>query len=118
MQELLASSKRTSWLKEEMQALENPKLYYTDSNDAWLRVKPLSNKPVYLSALKALCAWREDKAKERNRPRRYILKDETLLQLAAIMPTNPEDFNKLRDGASIKNSWQNETVYQCYYCYR
>ena len=110
MQELLASSKRTSWLKEEMQALENPKLYYTDSNDAWLRVKPLSNKPVYLSALKALCAWREDKAKERNRPRRYILKDETLLQLAAIMPTNPEDFNKLRDGASIKNSWQNEIV--------
>ena len=107
---LLKSTKRTTWVSEEMVALENPKLYYTDSEDAWLRIKPMSNRPKYLAVLKALYAWREEKAKQANRPRRFILKDDVLLQLAALAPTLPEDFDRLRGGETFKNSWKNAII--------
>ena len=110
MLDLLKSTKRTTWLKEEMEALENPKLYFTDSNDAWLKVKPLSAKPAYLAVLQALCAWREEKAKKLNRPRRFILKDDTILQLATITPEKPEDFDRLRHNDSLKSTWKDEII--------
>ena len=104
---LLKSTKRTTWVSEEMSALENPNLYFTDPQDAWLRVKPMSNRPKYLAVLKALCAWREEKAKLKNRPRRYILKDEVVLQLAALAPTSMDDFDRLRNSDGMKDSWKN-----------
>ena len=110
MLDLLKTTKRSSWVKEEMKSLENPNLYFTDSKDAWLRVKPLSTKPTYLATLKALCAWREEKAKVLNRPRRFILKDEIILQLAAISPEKLEDFDRLRHNDSFKNVWKNEII--------
>lgn len=41
-----------------------------------------------LAVLRALCAWRERQARERNIPRGFLLKNESLLQLAARQPRN------------------------------
>ena len=110
MKDELVSSGRDAWILEEMQALENPKLYYTDPQDAWLRIKPLSTRPKYLAVLQGLCAWREEKAKAMNKPRRYVMRDETLLQLASLAPVQEADFSKLRQNQNVKAAWQAELI--------
>ena len=110
MQEMLTSTHRLDWVSEEMVALENQKLYYIDPAEAWLRVKPLSNRPKYLGVLQALCAWRERKAQTMNRPRQYILRDDVILQLASVAPENEADFARARNVQNLSSKWQKEIV--------
>ncbi len=79
----LAARGRDSWLADECAALAQPGLYETDPAEAWMRVKGFSRLggPA-LGRLARLAAWREQMAMDRNRPRRWILKDEALLALA------------------------------------
>jgi len=51
--------------------------YYTDVSNAWrLDIHGLQ-------ALQQLCVWREQKARQRNKPRSWIVKDNDLLSLCA-----------------------------------
>ena len=45
---------------------------------AWQRIRVPSRKPEVLGRLKALAAWREHEAQDKNLPRGRIVKDETL----------------------------------------
>ncbi len=108
----LKRTKRLSWVDEETQALGNPKLYVTDPMDAWHRIKPLSTRPQYLGLLQALCAWREKRAALLNRPRRHVMRDETILELAALAPVKTQDLQRLRSsfGAPLKGQVQEEII--------
>jgi ribonuclease D len=92
----LKETKRKAWLCEEMAVLENKKTYEVDVNAVWQRLKcPFyKEKSIYLFA--ALCAWREKTAQLKNRPRRHILKDEALIEMAVAVPKKAEDFDSLR----------------------
>ncbi len=74
---------RGAWLADECAALSQPGLYETDPAEAWRRVKGFNRLggPA-LGRLARLAAWREQVAMDRNRPRRWILKDDALLALA------------------------------------
>lgn len=96
MKQELEQKKRTSWFADEMNELLDPAVYEINPMDMWKRLKPASTRPEYLAVLQALCAWREEKAVKLNRPRRHILRDEVILDLAALSPTCPEDFEHFR----------------------
>lgn len=88
LDDLLAKN-RLKWLKPDFDALTNSAKYLPDPDNAWKRVKGSKRlKPRDLKATAALARWREEKAVAKNRPRRWILKDEVLLDLARRAPKN------------------------------
>jgi ribonuclease D len=87
---------RLPWVAEEMAGLVNPALYDCAPENAWRRLKPRKFTPKYLAAFKAVAAWRERTAQERDQPRGRILKDEAIDEIATQQPLEPEAFNRLR----------------------
>ncbi|MFN7173600.1 MAG: ribonuclease D, partial [Thermaurantiacus tibetensis] len=79
MLDALRKSGRGAWLDEEMARLVDPANYRVDPETAWQRLKLPGRKPEVLGRLKALAAWREREAMDKNVPRGRIAKDETLL---------------------------------------
>ena len=110
----LTDKGRISWVEEEMAGLMNAELYDIDPETAWQRLKVRSSKRDYLSVLKAVAAWRERTAKERNIPRRRVLKDDALYDLAQQRPKDiaalarlrgvPNGFEKSRSAKSLLES--------------
>ncbi|RYG17014.1 MAG: ribonuclease D, partial [Caulobacteraceae bacterium] len=72
----LETAGRLSWVTGEMQGLNDPALYDSSPENAWKRLKPRKTQSKYLSVFKAVAAWREVTAQQRDQPRSRILKDE------------------------------------------
>jgi ribonuclease D len=87
---------RLSWVTEEMAAMCDPALYDVDPENAWRRLKPRRHTAKYLAVFRAVAAWRERTAQQRDQPRGRILKDEGIDELAAQAPTDPDALNRLR----------------------
>jgi ribonuclease D len=49
------------------------------------------------SAALALVAWREERARQRNRPRRWILADDVLVRIATALPQSLADLKRIPD---------------------
>lgn len=96
LQAELQTTGRLDWLKEEQDILNNPATYCIDDTTAWKRLKCPLKKPREIHVFAAICAWREKTAKSKNRPRRHILKDEIIQELACIAPTTPAELDNLR----------------------
>lgn len=96
LKEMLKENGRTSWLTEEMNLLTDMKTYRQDPQEMWKRFKPTCTSPQYLSLLQALAAWREEEAQRTNRPRKHILRDEMLLDIATSAPDTEEELEHLR----------------------
>ncbi len=92
----LAKSGRSSWLEEEMAILTDPNTYRLSPDEAWQRLKPRSNSPKFLNVLRELASWRESEAQRRNVPRNRILRDEALLEVAALLPQSIADLARSR----------------------
>lgn len=92
----LIEQKRESWMQDEQEILNNIGTYIVEPEDAWQKLKFRANRPRDLVAVKALAAWRESKAQETDRPRRRILKDDALNELAIQRPKNAQAFDRLR----------------------
>lgn len=87
---------RTSWVAEEMAALQNPALYRLDPEDAWKRLKPRTHNRHFLAVLAAIAAWREREAQARDVPRNRVIKDEALLEIASHPPETAEGLERIR----------------------
>jgi ribonuclease D len=87
---------RTPWVAEEMAALAEPATYIPDPETQWERLKPRSSNRRFLGVLRAVCAWREREAQRVNIPRQRLVKDETLLEIAATAPTNAAELSRAR----------------------
>lgn len=89
---------RQAWFEDECRRLGEPSTYETDPQDAWLRLKGVYRlQGAQLGAAKALAAWREVEAVRTDRPRRWILADEPLLDIARHMPDTPETLGKIHN---------------------
>jgi len=92
----LEEKNRMSWVLEEMAPQMEESLYNFEPEDAWQRLKLRNPKKHYLAALKAAAAWRERTAQEKNIPRRRVLKDDALYNLAQQRPRDLNALTKLR----------------------
>lgn len=88
---------RLDWIKEETACLCNKNCYCIKSDEAWMRVKHNIHSQHFLSALKYLAEWREERAKKYNTPRSGILKDDVLLNIASSFPKTIEDLKQVRN---------------------
>ncbi len=102
---------RSHWLEEEMAVLNDPATYVVEPETAWQRLKVRSTKPRFIAALKELAAWREREAQRRDLPRNRVLRDETLLEIAAHAPTTVEELGRTRGlGRGFTDGWQGAEV--------
>ena len=75
------------WHESECQALVEATTYQVAPQNMWLRIKESRRmRPAQLPVLQALAAWREELAVERDKPRKWILRDEVLVELSRSLP--------------------------------
>jgi ribonuclease D len=92
----LKKTGRAPWLDEEMAALTDPALYRLDPAAAWKRLKLRSNNRRMLALAHALATWREIAAQRRDLPRNRVLRDESLLEIAAHAPHSVDELARTR----------------------
>ena len=96
LRERLARDGRLDWVAEEMAELADPATYRPDPETMWERLRPRTSNRRQLGVLRAIAAWREREAQRSNIPRQRMLKDETLLEVAATAPETPEALARAR----------------------
>ena len=96
LREKLEKANRTHWVAEEMETLTNPETYALDPDEAWRRIKSRDKKPRFLAVLKEVAAWRERTAQTQDIPRRRVAKDDILVELAVLTPTNERALSQTR----------------------
>jgi ribonuclease D len=87
---------RLAWVAEEMATLADPATYRTDPAAAWERLRPRTANRRMLGVLRAIAAWREREAQRVNVPRQRLLRDETLLEIAATAPATADQLARAR----------------------
>jgi ribonuclease D len=94
--EKLEESGRERWVAEELTILTSPETYITKPQEAWKRVKTRTNSPKFLAMVRELAAFREEYAQSRNVPRNRIYKDDALVELASLKPSNHDELSRAR----------------------
>jgi ribonuclease D len=96
LSERLKRDGRMEWVAEEMAILADPNTYRPNPETMWERLRPRTNNRRMLGILRTLTAWREREAQRSNIPRQRMLKDETLLELAATAPEDADQLSRAR----------------------
>ena len=88
---------RLKWILEEMNTQLHEKLFDPDPAELWRKVKRSKTlKPKDTPVLQELAHWRDDIARKVNRPVRFILSDEAMLELAKIDKLTLENLRSRR----------------------
>ena len=103
----LIKTGRGAWLNAEMEKLADPANYANDLEIAWRRIRAPGRNPQVLGRLKALAAWRETEAQDKDIPRGRIIRDETLADLASHPPRQQADLGKVR---GLSNAWRENDI--------
>jgi len=95
--ERLRAKGRLGWAEEETHHYEERATWETPPEQLYRRVKRFGTlDPRSLAILRELAIWREEEARGRDRPRRTIVTDETLVELARSAPRSEDDLSRLR----------------------
>ncbi len=88
---------RLEWLADDFAFLADPRTYENPPQQAWSRVKGFHHlKGQQLAVLQALAGWREERARKIDKPRKWLLRDDVLLELARRQPKNHQALAKIR----------------------
>ena len=93
----LFDRERLQWLAADFATLADPQTYYPDPQDMWQRAKGRQVlRGRQLAVLQHLAAWREREARKRDLPRKWVLKDDALIELSRRMPRDAAGLAKIR----------------------
>jgi ribonuclease D len=96
LKQSLQELQRYSWVVEECASLSDPELYQKSDESIWQRVKNWQSlQGQSLAYLQLLSLWREQRAKQANYPKRWILDDQSIIEFAAQQPTDANSAKKL-----------------------
>ncbi len=93
----LGTMGRAHWLRDDFAALSDPQLHQPSLDRAWLKVRGARKlSPLQQTALQQLAAWRESAAMGKNCPRRWLLADDGLIELARRLPQSRKQLRTLK----------------------
>lgn len=93
----LFDRERLQWLAVDFATLADPETYYPDPDNMWQRTKGRQTlRGRQLAVLRQLASWRETQARERDLPRKWILKDDALIELSRRLPRDAGGLAKIR----------------------
>ncbi|MGP1283599.1 MAG: ribonuclease D [Parasphingopyxis sp.] len=107
MLDRLRETGRGAWIDAEMERLADPANYANVPEQSWKRVRIQSRKADVLGRLKAIAAWREREAQDKNLPRGRLLRDETLADIASHPPKHQQALAKIR---GLPSSWAGNDI--------
>ena len=88
---------RTAWLAADLASLSDPAQYEVCPEEQYRRIKRAASlSRRQLGVLQQVTAWREREAMRRDLPRRWVLSDETLTEVARRRPTDPAALADIR----------------------
>lgn len=87
---------RKDWMTAEMDVLNSPATFRPDPQTLWERMRPRTNNRRMLGMLRAITAWREHEAQRVNVPRQRLMKDESLMEIAATSPGDVDALARVR----------------------
>ena len=94
---------RIEWAREEFERFEEPTTYRRAEEDKLMRLKGTGTmNGAELVVVRELLAWREEAAKQLNRPARAVLKDHLLVEIARHGLSGPAEISDLR-GLNLGN---------------
>ncbi len=97
MRDELNQRGRLEWLAEDFAVLTDPATYENPPEHAWKRLRGLQKfRGPALACAQALAAWREQRAQQENRPRKWVLDDDALMTLARIKASSVDDLRRIR----------------------
>lgn len=88
---------RTSWVFQEEGVLNDPATYANDPQESYKRIKIRSPRPKTLAILRELAAWREKRAQDKDIPRPWVMRDDTLADMAGQAPKDAKHLAKIRN---------------------
>jgi len=89
---------RLQWIDEEMREQFRETLFDPDPENLWQRVKKArSLKPRDLAVLRELTRWRDETARRINKPVRFLLPDEVMVELSKIDALTLENLHSRRN---------------------
>ncbi len=96
LEEQLDKLNRLPWLAEELSSLADAQSFTVNPDEAWQRLKGLRGlDPGRTRLTRALAAWRERRAIERNRPRGWILDDIALREIVMRVPRTVDQLGQV-----------------------
>jgi ribonuclease D len=103
LKRLLDDKNRSEWIADATRALMDPERYTPKPESCYKRVRHQLKRPEQMAVLQALCAWREERAMQKNLPRGHVLKDEVVAEIARHLPRDAETLKSLRLLKPIKD---------------
>jgi ribonuclease D len=102
----LVSLGRELWLDADFVRKSSDEALSIDLREQFRRLKRISSlKPQQLAIAREVAAWREAEAMRKNIPKRWLLPDETILEIAKRAPRSTEALADLRGvGPNLKHS--------------
>jgi ribonuclease D len=93
----LADGGRTEWLSADFERLADPATYEVVPEEQWRKVKRISSlNRRQLAVAREVAAWRENQAIKRDVPKRWIVGDESIVEIARRMPKTAEELRDIR----------------------
>ncbi|MCL2332629.1 MAG: ribonuclease D [Actinomycetia bacterium] len=93
----LEETGRLSWLQPTFRAKTDLAALNPDPREAYRKVKHAGQlRGVHLAVARELGAWREEQARRSDRPRRWILGDESLVEIARRLPKTEAELKQIR----------------------
>ena len=96
IKKMIKKTNREKWVEKELEYLTNKKIYDINPIEIWKKIKIKTPKRETLNILKYLAEWREIECKKRNIPRNRLIRDEILVHLSQLKPTNIFLIKKIR----------------------
>lgn len=97
LRERLEAGGRISWLDADFARLADPGNYHVDPDRMFLKVKRMSSlNRRQLGVLQKLAAWRELEARRRDVPRKWVMGDESLVEIARGAPKDKAGLRAVR----------------------
>ena len=95
--ERLKPDDRLSWLADDFAALSAPGAYESPPQECFRKIKRASSlNRRQLAVLRAVAAWREHEAQRHDLPRQWIIKDESLIEVARRKPDTADALADVR----------------------
>ncbi|MDR3308096.1 MAG: ribonuclease D [Coriobacteriales bacterium] len=108
----LTASGRIEWLREDLERLSDEGFYLIEPGERWKKVKHTASlSPRQLAIVKEVAAWRELTAQKKDYPRKWVLTDELVVEIAKRGPTTMDDLFQIRGMRDkLGDRWSQEVI--------
>ncbi|MXV36624.1 MULTISPECIES: ribonuclease D [unclassified Saccharibacter] len=96
LRDQLKAQERVHWVEAEQAILSEEKTFRPDPRRLWEKLKARTHNRRVLAILRELAAWRELAAQRVDMPRQRLVRDESLLEIAAVKPRHAKALARIR----------------------